>query len=195
MNEITFREEDHSYWAGGRRIPNVTSLMEPLFGYDWVNQEVLERKANLGSAVHYLTECFDRGEDMSQLEMHPATVPYFEAYQRFMAEVKPEWNGIEEIVYHKTLGYAGKLDRRGDINGSPSILDIKCVAQVSMGAFVQCSAYSAAYMPVGELDRYILQLKPDGKYQLYTPKAPHREDFAVFTACLSIFRWKAKYAN
>lgn len=192
-NEIQFREEDHTYWFCDRRVPSVTQLMKPLFDFEWINKEILERKSAIGSAVHKATEIFDLGMQFES-DLHPLVRPYFDAYRRFTDEVNPKWQGIEERVHNKLLGYAGTLDRFGVINDLDSLLDIKCVATVSAGAFVQCSAYAEARgNPTAK--RFALQLKPDGKFELHESKAAHREDFGVFISCITQHRWKAKYAK
>ena len=195
---VTLRESDHTYHdETGRVIPGVTSLLKPLFGFEWINEQVLERKSKLGTAVHFATELHDKGEDLTEYDFHIDTIPYIDAYMTFMNEVKPTWDGIEELVVNQKLGYAGTLDRRGVMYDKPTLLDIKCVAQVSPGAFVQDSAYLEAVCPGNTLDykRFVLQLKPDGQYRLYEPKSTHREDFGVFVSCLTQFRWKERYAN
>ena len=191
--EIKFLDEDHSYWLGEKRLPSVTQLMKPLFDFEWINKEVLERKSAIGSAVHKATEIFDLGLQFES-DLHPLVQPYFEAYQKFTDEIKPTWQGIEERVHNKSLGYAGTLDRFGVIQGEESLLDIKCVATVSAGAFVQCSAYAEA-RGNPNAKRFALQLKPDGKFELHESKAAHREDFGVFISCITQHRWKAKYAK
>lgn len=208
MSEITFREEDHTYWLGDKLVPGVTSLMKPLFSYEWINEQVLERKSKLGTAVHFLTEIHDTGRNANTYDIHPEVLPYFEAYLKFLSEVKPVWDVVEQNVFHQGQMYAGRLDRFGLVYDLPSILDVKCVAQVTPGAFVQCSAYAEAYMngnkfspnvlqgrAIGTVHRHVLQLKPDGTYRMHQSKSSHREDLAVFLSCLNIHRWKERHVK
>jgi hypothetical protein len=80
-----------------------------------------DAKANLGTALHALTEQLDRG--------HPVDAPQFAAeiaaYQAATRGCK--WLEIEQMVVHDPLKIAGTPDRIGMLagHGRPAIVDLK----------------------------------------------------------------------
>ena len=126
MSEANFRESDHTYHYRGRRIPSVTELLKPVTGYRGDGAAMA-----LGTAVHDAT-ALDDYDDLDEDSVQPEVWPYLEAWRSFRRQhlVGPVFDGIEEMVHHPRLGYAGTLDRRGEVQWprdghKPSILDIK----------------------------------------------------------------------
>ena len=77
--------------------------------------------ADIGTALHSLTERIDRGEPLG-------TVPVeyqadLDAYRAATDGI--EWLGIETFRVHDEFKVAGTADRIGIINGRPTIMDIK----------------------------------------------------------------------
>lgn len=192
--KVTFRAEDHTYWdENGCRVPNVTSILEPVTDYSMVPAEILRRKSEIGTAVHKACERFDRGT-LDKDFMPAEIVPYVEAWAKFIAESNFKVVLNEAIVTHPSLRYTGTLDRTGILYGEAILLDIKTVAQLQPSTGIQTAAYqqalhaSTAHRTTG---RYAVKLEPSGKYKLKQYSDPR--DYATFVALLTLKNWKMKH--
>ena len=56
---LEFDKATHHYTLDGRTVPHVTGALRVLQDYAGVPRDVLERKAEIGDAVHYATELVD----------------------------------------------------------------------------------------------------------------------------------------
>jgi hypothetical protein len=189
---LTFDEETHTYRVNGKVVPNVTRILKPLIGYEGVQAYILERKSAIGRAVHRATELWD-ADDLDEQALDPILRPYLNAYKRFIDQAKPTWKRSESRVYHARFGYAGTLDREGEVLGDPAVVDLKCTVDITPAVGVQTAAYGA---PIEAEDgvkrkRYALQLRADGTYRLEPMN--DASDFQTFLACLSIHNYKERY--
>jgi hypothetical protein len=191
---IDFEPTGHTYSIAGRRIPGVTSVIEPLERFIGVDPAVLEYASERGRAVHLACDLVDE-DDLDREALDPVLVPYVEAYERFRSELRPEWEAVEQVVYSERYGYAGRLDRAGCLYGIKNqaprvVLDIKTVAALSPVTGLQLAAYAEAYDPDRRRTpprRFALQIKPDGTYRLQEYR--ERSDLSVFLAQLTIAGW------
>lgn len=187
-----YRADDHSYWLDERRLPSVTQILSVLpNAYETVPPEVLERKRILGTAVHRACELDDQ-EVLDQFTVHPLVEPYLTAWRRFCADTGFTPSAIEEPGYSREYGYAGTLDRVGEIGGALAVLDLKCVAELKPETALQTAGYAQIALDHWGHEvkrRYAVQLRPDAQYRLqeYTDRADRR----VFLACLQIYQWRA----
>ncbi len=148
-----YSAEDHSYWLGERRLPSVTEVLKVLpNGYEHVSPEVLERKRVLGTAVHLACELDDRGT-LDESTLDPAIQPYLSAWRRFRADTGFRCTVIEKSGYSRQYGYAGTLDRLGEIASAVSVVDLKCVAELKPETGLQLAAYSQLVLEMGVIDR------------------------------------------
>ena len=206
---LKFDADKHEYRYNGRLTSSVTGIISPLYNGSLANipPAILERKTQIGRAVHLATELHDQ-DDLNEEGLDDVVRGYFNGYLKFLAENKCKWEGIEQRVYHKAHQYAGTLDRVGVINGKKAIADLKTVAVVSAPTAIQLSAYEQANMEDGDKElraRIAIQLKPNGTYELYDftmddvrrklkLSLPARSDFAVFLSCLTISRFSGEAA-
>ena len=168
MSEANFRESDHTYHYRGRRIPSVTELLKPVTGYRGD-----EAAMALGTAVHDAT-ALDDYDDLDEDSVQPEVWPYLEAWRSFRRQhlVGPVFDGIEEMVHHPRLGYAGTLDRRGEVQWprdghKPSILDIKTGSGSYPWYPLQLYAYAIAAGGDAYIDRAgIVELRADSTFAL-----------------------------
>ena len=170
--ELTFNAELHEYRIGGKRVPSVTEVCSPLTALEMgkLNPAIIQAAANRGTVIHELTELIDYGTAAEDLELYPDIGGYILAYQRFLRDYSPKWHSIEYRLGSAELGFAGTLDRMGVIDDKPCIVDVKTVASATRSAKVSWVAQLSGYRMLcgnATLDRYILQLKPTGKYTLY----------------------------
>ena len=188
---MTFRflKEDHSYWLGDRRLPNVTTILESVGMADhrFSNEDAMLR----GTYVHKATEMIDRGT-LDWTTLDPILLPYCEAYQKFLATVNMETILLSERpMYHPQYLYAGTLDRVATINGVRSVVDIKSGSPHPATA-VQIAAYRELAKEsegIPFLKGYSLHLRDDGTYR-FDEIPDLSRNLQIFLAALSVVRWK-----
>ena len=194
----TFDDAEHVYKdKRGRRIASATQVFALLgmIDYSRVREEILERKSQLGVAVHaavqYLCEgCLDWDT------VDPVALPYVVAAEYWIKEqgftsIAQEEQGIAEV---NGMMFGFMMDNRGTMmykgRHRHVILDYKtCVAESPTWP-LQTAAYALAApkLPNGEKYlRVILQLKADGKAKPYYFE--DREDENSFLYALYVAIW------
>lgn len=190
-----FRDQDHTYWLDGKRLPSVSEILTPVVDLSAIPDHVLERKTAIGKAVHLACQIIDEGSDFGEA-LDPLLVPYVQAYRKFLAEHQPQWSMLEQACVNTELAYAGTPDRFGcigRIGGTDEwLIDLKTVAKVSPATGLQTAGYASLIGKKG-CRRAALQLRPDGSYRLEEFKNPM--DYAVFSSLLTLQHWKAKHAS
>lgn len=126
MGEIlTFDQPSHTYRYGGRVVPSVTQILKAVFPdvYAGIPSHIIERKAQLGTAVHRAVELELLGQ-LDYSELHAEVEPYFVSWLTW-------WNDRDHGAYrpeHKfysPLGYAGQIDFNGTLDGATWTIDWK----------------------------------------------------------------------
>lgn len=187
--DVTFNEEDHSYWLGMARIPSVSELLRPLTdGYlASIPEAILNRKRDLGLAVHRAAELIDQGYELDPETINPDVNGYIEGYRQFLVDMRPQWQSVERTVFDADRWYAGRLDRTGVINGKPYVVDLKTAATLSDATAVQLTAYAEADAD-WESEIAALQLLPKGEYKF----VPLVRQPKVWSALLTIHAFKGE---
>jgi len=188
MDGLIFDEESHCYRLNGSVLPSVTTVIKeaglsPHYGSNAVPAR------DRGAAVHKALELMDNALELDQSTIEEGWRPYLAAYQKFTKECCPIWRHVELRGYHKTLLYAGTIDRVGIVLGRDSVLDVKTGALLPWTA-LQAAAYAEMLpAPIGaRLARWGLQLSNNGSYKLEEYK--DRNDFSVFNAALTTYKWR-----
>lgn len=199
LERLEFDRETHTYRLDGSPIVNVTRITDTLDSYAGVPAEVLRRKAEIGDAVHYATELYDRN-DLSESSLPAEIQPYFYAWVKFREETGFEPALIEERVFSRAYRYAGTLDRTGIFTRlkrvKPSeacLVDVKCTAAIMPASGPQTAAYQRALAECQSIytkRRYVVQLRPDGTYRLHEHSDP--TDLAVFLSALTVYAWRQR---
>ncbi len=183
---IVFNEERHLYTVDGIAVPSVTEIIRPLMvdvaekGKPWLRDIAADR----GTRIHQATMLMDYGEEP---EIEPDTAGYIKAYQRFLEDYNPKWEGIETLVYHDGLGFAGTIDRYGYIGGEKVLVDIKTGAYNKYPMCAQLSAYICALRKWNGFSAekaFDLMLSNDGTYQI---KNIDHVASSLFVDCLNIY--------
>lgn len=193
---FSFCASTHTYTVAGAVVPSVTQIIAPIAAIEFANvpPAVLQRKREIGTAVHLACEYLDRGE-LDEASIDPIIAPYITAYRRFLAERAPRWTALEHPRYHKLLGYAGMLDREGWIGDTFYTVDIKTTAAVYPHVGVQLAAYHELArvngrhdgIPARRLARAALQLRQDGTYRFVPFGSPL--DLPAFHGLLAVHKW------
>jgi hypothetical protein len=125
---LNFDPIKHEYFWDGRKIPNVTTIIENVYDQlRYANPEDVKRGQELGTAVHLACELYDNNDlkDLSESEGTAYLIPYLDNWKKFLKERKPQFLEIEKRVFSKMWMFAGTMDRLVTIDGKLTILDIK----------------------------------------------------------------------
>ena len=194
---LEFDEATHTYRLDGKIIPSVTQIIAPLYSFEHVNAEVLERASAFGTAVHRACELHDH-DDLSD-DLDDALLPYLKAWVKFRADADFWPTSIETRVHCPVYKFAGTLDRIGTISGKLKIIDIKTSTTLDKAIGVQLAGYEIAARSCGligpkeKVGRVAVQLREDGTYKI----EPYNDDFdkSAFMALLTLKNWKEKNGN
>lgn len=200
--ELVFNEALHEYRLGGAVVPSVTQILAPIKqDFRMVSPAMLEAKRELGTAVHLACEWDDIGE-LDDARTAPEILVRVSAWRKFRADTGAAVVMNERKLVHRTLRFAGTLDRvaylRLSSEASPStwLLDIKTADDPHPSFGVQLAGYqillshaeNANGVSLAGLRRGSVHLRADGTYRLHPYTNPNDE--ATFRACLAIAHWK-----
>lgn len=182
---LTFDQARHLYYWHGKPVPSVTQVLDPFVDLSRIPADVLERKRQIGTAVHAAIDLDCQGE-LDEESIAPAWACYFAGWRKFKAE-----SGFQieasELQQYSPLGYAGTLDLLGHLPKHRALIDTKCTTSLYPTVGPQTAGYAQA-IKEPKIARYALLLTPDGRYNL--EPLPDRNDFAVFNAALTIYHWR-----
>jgi hypothetical protein len=180
------------YVVNGLRWPSVTEVLaiNGLTDFSNIREDVLELARVRGNDVHEWVHGVDMGV-LEGLKPDPRIAGYVDGYNRFRDEKKFEVVDVEKLVRHDTYMYVGMLDRTGLMDGEKWLLDIKCVHRVQQESALQTAAYEHALEE--RHNRAVLQLKPNGKYQLHPYTS--RNDLHDFLSALRVAWCKIRWGR
>jgi len=186
----------HFYTYNGKRVPNVTEILE-LTDVLLQNSFYKERKeaaAIRGREVHLATADIDRGGPVWWTDQDEI-MPYTLAWKQFKVDYDFQPLFIEQPIYSRAFRYAGTCDRFGSIHlpggRRAVVLEIKAVATIGEHVALQLAGYNQLYAPDSDKrDLIAVQLKPTGRYVVhnFTERIDHHT--MIFLAALSLARWK-----
>lgn len=191
---LHFDEATHTYTRGGKRLGSVTQQMETMHKFAKVDKEILERKQQLGTAVHKAIEL--NLQDRLNLDtLDPRVQPYLEAFWYFMDLKRPTVILSEQRFSHPTLGYAGTLDLLVEMDQFEWLIDIKsCVVHYPCTG-IQLSAYNELLEVNGyqnqHRQRAALRLTEKGTFDLKRYASP--DDWITFRSLLNLNNWTETY--
>ena len=160
---IELDQAQHVYRLDGAVVPNVTRILGDLYSWDSIPPDALERKRQIGSAVHRAIE-LDLADDLDPASLDTQVEGYFEAWRRFRREKRLHCYLSECWVASKKFRYAGTLDLAGKMDGVEVLIDIKCTAQAHPASALRTAAYLHAATEMGfkrRARRFALYLQPD----------------------------------
>lgn len=148
-------------------VPSVTTILQaypkgPEY-YAWLKKngedadEVLKAAGTQGSNVHYLTEVYDAGHEVTlvqdgKLNYTMNEWAMFERYVDFTTRFDPLILMCEASFLSHRLGYAGTIDRVYTINGKRMLVDIKTSNAIYDQYWLQCASYRELYREHTEED-------------------------------------------
>lgn len=192
---LVFRESDHTYWLGDKRVPGVTTVLKVLGGYEGIPKRILEKAATRGTTIHKITELDDDGT-LDYAALPDDLIGYLMGYHRFKEEVRPQILDTEVPDYHPGMLYAGTRDRRLAIGKKVGILDVKSCYRLMPSTGPQTAGYKEIFnanAPKSEhvKHRWGLRLGRDGTYELKEYTDPG--DWNTFVSALNCFRFIEKH--
>jgi hypothetical protein len=97
--------------------------------------------ADTGTRVHVFAERLARGEDPDPTAEE---APFADAYRTFLAEHRPRFLAVEELVCSLRHRYGGTLDAVAVIDGEVWLLDVKSGSGIYPETGLQLAAYANA---------------------------------------------------
>lgn len=172
-----------------------------LVDYSFINEDVLERKSELGIAVHKACRLFDEG---AKFICDPEVDPYIDAWEEFRARCRFVPRVIEQAYDVEVNGmrYSMRVDREGDLAGEETIVEIKICANAMKHHGVQLAGYAMGLphkhiaVPMGKFlrrRRVVVKLTRTGLAKII--RYDDRTDFDVFVSALYVASWKRKHAK
>lgn len=144
---LQFDPGPHVYRFGGQVVPSVTQILEAICDeFSRVDKATLALAQARGTAVHTATELHDL-DLLDRDSLDPALAGYLESWIHFVSVYRFEPDLIEEQVCHPVYGYAGTLDRLGQLTWNrrrrTALIDIKSGVPMDVTG-IQLAAYGMA---------------------------------------------------
>ncbi len=190
------------YQLDGQRVLSVTEALDiaGLVDFSGVPLSLLEEAAERGKRVHAAIATMIDAEVRGDEAWCPDDeVGYINAFLRFRTDTGFEVIENEYPVLSKRYRYAGTLDLFGIIETSLCLLDLK-TGVIPEWTGLQTAGYEMALRetkmghwkldPNDPIQRYGLQLKPDGTYKL--KRFETFSDRADFLASVRVAQYKLK---
>lgn len=187
--KIKFDEPSHLYWLNDVPVPSVTQVLDPLVDFSKVDPDLLERKRQIGTAMHRAIEF---GDDLDVSSLDASIMDYYRAWLKFVADTNILVTHSELRVASSIYMYAGTLDILGVLGKRDALIDIKTTATIYPTNALQTAAYERAARETLGIkrapQRFTLQLKNNGDYRL----VPHNgaSDLGVFLSQLNVYNWR-----
>ncbi|MCD8201066.1 MAG: hypothetical protein LUD47_03255 [Clostridia bacterium] len=193
-NELGFEHDKHVYTIGGRVLPSVSQVMNPLSKshYGNVPHDVLQAAADRGTAVHSAIELnLKYGIEDIEGDLKG----YLDAFVDFAKGHTITPVCMEHKFYHKLLQYAGTIDCLCMMDGKLTLLDFKTTEKViKYMTRVQLEAYKQMLRSQGiEIEqKFIIQISNNGKFHAEQHDLNDTEAWKIFTDCLDLYRYIEK---
>ena len=189
-----YREEDHTYWLDGERLPSVTELLEPLRKpINPYMQECFDRAGIFGKHVHATIKLWlDRTLDEDTLDENlKAPLEGFKKFWDMEIVDKHDRNQLlcEIPTYHQKLLYAGTPD----IVFPELLIDIKTRKYNKLTDPVQLTAYIHLYPEFPTKKPYVLYLDTQGEYKF--ERAENEKAWGLFKKLLDRYKREKEFSE
>lgn len=191
-SSLTFDDKTQLYKFNGHPVPRVTGILEEFGLSEDYTKDPWYR--DRGQAIHdacalWATDELDIGGTSRFVMGYVRSLELFCAQHSFHVEHS------ELPLYSPTWRFAGRLDLKGKLSGSNTILDIKTGA-IPDSADLQTAAYSVLYQENFKENierRLVLRLNPDGSMPLHKEYTKHEHDKQLFLSAVAL--WHRKYRS
>lgn len=200
LDGFSFNAETHEYRLNGNVIAGCTSVIKTsgLVPFAFADEDILERKRDLGKEVHKVRHLYD----IEELGNYDNRIkPYLHAWIDFREKTnfKPILSEVQTIGFVNGLPFGMQIDCFGELGGADTVVEVK-TGEVYPHHGVQLAGYAAG-LPHEKLTtpfarfmsrrRVAVQLKPNGRFKLENFDA--RSDFEMFASALYVSSWKRRY--
>jgi hypothetical protein len=190
--ELTYEDESHSYFLGGKSIPAVSDVLEPVSqGYENIPPAILARARDIGHSVHAACALLCQ-KNLEWSRVDPVIIGYVKAAQIFLREAEVRVLAVEYRMCDPDLRVAGTLDLLGIMKSYTCVFDWKATEVIPRTASLQTAGYDHLYRRnfggTRPNKRYGVQLFADGKYKLF-PFEDQR-DYSWFKSAVNLWHWK-----
>jgi hypothetical protein len=197
---FTFDEASHTYTDDrGIVVPSVTQMLksEGFINFDGIPFGVLERKRRIGNLVHQATHRWEDGEDLNDYDLPEVVMPYIKGYINFCNDnnFQPDLCEKRSLAVVNGMRFGMTPDRRGEVKGIPTIVELKSSACEHPAWRLQLALYDMGLTGLAKptCERAGLQLGPklprNYKYFPYE-NAKYRGDYTVALNALANDIWK-----
>lgn len=159
------------------------------------------KAANLGSLIHEIAEA--RANGTQHPPVPPAATGKVAAFDQWVDDWQPTIIATELEVYNRAVGYAGTGDLWCNIDGTPTIVDIKTGKGVYPEVTLQTTAYAnAEFTLIGGEEHeppdahlgFVLHLTDDG-YQFRPLNINHPHAMPTIKALVDLHWWLQDHAE
>jgi hypothetical protein len=172
-----------------------------LVDYSFVNADILERKSELGIAVHKACCLNDWGK---RFTCDPEAEPYVDAWREFRERTKfvPRVIEVGSDATVNGMLYAMRVDREGILAGEETIVEIKTCANAMKHHGVQLAGYamglhhakvSSPYARFAIRRRIVVKLTRQGIAKVI--RYDDKSDADVFVSALYVVTWKRRHVK
>jgi hypothetical protein len=198
---FSFDPETHTYTYGVHVVPSCTQVIGNvgLVGPEFVDEELLEYKSQLGTEVHLACHLFNQGKQSS---VDPKVEPYLDSWIKFHKQMYLHVMRSEHLQIGMIEGmpFGMKVDVQGEVNGHDTIIDIKTGVVYPHHA-LQLAGYAAGlddpmYLtPTARFRkrrRMVVQVQSTGKIAKVT-RFGDLYDYEIFRSALCVAYWKKSH--
>lgn len=148
-------------------------------------KEILKQAGELGTDVHSLIQSHLEGNEFEA--NHPDSPDYFNSFLKWLEQNQLTPILQEKLVYDTELGFAGRLDFYGILNGKHVLIDFKTSKFFNPKYGLQLAAYKHCLEKAGHKVEasYCLYVKPDG-----CSLVEYTDPLEIFLKVKDIFHWK-----
>jgi len=173
-----------------KTYPRVTGVLGVMQDFSRIPRHVLERKRQLGTALHKCIELHMQGV-LDESSIDEQVQPYFNAYLRLREECPIDFIRGEERLYSDKYLYCGAPDLLCVMNGKRTVVDFKTLYAPDDLTHLQTAAYQNLFEEAGEQvrTRVVIYLKKDERYRMFFSPNSHKVDFNVFLGLLNYHNW------
>lgn len=163
-----FDPDRHLYFHQGKRLPGFTEIATEMgiINFSKVPRHSIERAMHVGKAVHLACQFLDEGR-LDPKSVSDEIAPYLEAYKTFKDDMGFMPIETEMPVANLEYRYACTPDRIGTFKANrkkPVIVELK---KAGILPWHRCQLEAQALCVKPSPAKYLVQLRPDGKWKPY----------------------------
>ncbi len=189
MNDLIFREEDHTYWWKGVQMPCVSDIVQPLsIDYSKIPANTLNHKRDLGKAFHSAIALYFK-DDLDEESIDERLTKPMEAFKRFWEDrydIDARYD-IEKSMYNEKLKYCGTPD----LINENIIYDWKLRNYDPVGDPLRMVAYEHLVSDFPPKKKIVVSFDLEGNCK---PKeVDNKQAWSVFRKCIENYYEKKKF--